>query len=204
MNTTLQQATRGAITRITLMLLVLFAVLASCGVVQPPDEGEGDTRLQAMPASNDVVLSSRSERILLSSGQSFRVKVIFREPMKRASVESAFNLFPGEYNTGANPVDPSKLQLEATCDGRWAVYNPNVVPVSFTWQIHKSPENGKGHVLPKEKVYFESTKGRKMLSIFANEALQSRAMANTRPCPIKRPFEMVRRQQSHDDHHSRS
>ena len=156
-------------------LILLSLLLASCGRNSPVPEPEASLETQAVistsPANGATDVTSNAP-----------VQITFDQAMDRASVESAFSLFPGTYNPSSNPSTWNKLLLTSMCDGTWRVRNENAFPLSFTWDIYGQGVKGVGIAPASSDVFFYTPKGSNTVRLFVNGKQQQLKATNPNPC----------------------
>lgn len=148
--------------KLLLYFSLLGILLASC--FSPPNKTPVLTEQSVSsttPANNARLTSVRS------------LVINYASAVDRASAEQALTLYTGDYDPTQNPATFTKLTLASVCDGYWRVNNPNLVPISFNWDIEGSSEKAVGVAQP-GNTYFYSSKGPKTLRVLVGTALQQK------------------------------
>ncbi|RIH78721.1 Lamin Tail Domain protein [Calidithermus terrae] len=87
------------------------------------------------------------------------VSVTFDEAMDADPTQTAVSVFPGRYDPASNPASFDRLRLSSVCNGKWRVRNPNPQPISFSWDVFRTPQKGVGVVPAGGEVFFYTSRG---------------------------------------------
>jgi hypothetical protein len=155
----------------------------------------------ATPEPITTVVTAISEAFQVTSVQAFNtgvnsqaatgttasstgISISFDQPVNRASVEQSVNIFEGEINHDTNPTPNqfTKLGLTSMCNGYWRVRNPNTMPISFTWDAFKTPENGAGVVQANSDTFFTSSLNADTIRVHVNNKQQQVKAKNPAAC----------------------
>jgi hypothetical protein len=119
-----------------------------------------------------------------ATASSTGISINFDQAVNRASVEQSVNIFEGEINHDTNPTPNqfTKLGLTSMCNGYWRVRNPNTVPISFTWDVFKTPENGAGVVQANSDTFFTSSLNADTIRVHVNNKQQQVKAKNPAAC----------------------
>jgi hypothetical protein len=167
--------------------LSLAAALTACwsatpqsvpGTVAGADSGFRVTNVQAFNSGVN------SQGATGASASSTGISINFDQAVDRASIERAVNVFEGEINHDINPTPNqfTKLGLTSMCNGYWRVRNPNTVPISFTWDVFKTTENGAGVVQANSDTFFTSSLNADTIRVHVNNKQQQVKAKNSAAC----------------------
>jgi hypothetical protein len=165
--------------------LSLAAALTACwsatpqsvpGTVTNADTGFRVTNVQAFNSGVN------SQGATGATGSSTGISINFDQAVDRASVERAISVFDGEVNNATNPATSTALGLTSMCNGNWRVRNPNATPISFTWDVYKTTQNGAGVVPANTDAFFTSSLGANTVRVFVNGKQQQTKATNPAAC----------------------
>ena len=170
---------------------VFLVVLVACNQTPSPQAVEQETstgdpailtaRVLASPGGLEVI-SSKPAANSYDVFPGASISLEFSSSVNGNSAQAAISLFVGRYDPNSNPSIFTKLNLTSMCDGQWRVRNPNGFPVSFNWDVYKTPERGVGVVPPNADAYFQSSTGQNTVRLYVGTVQQSVKAANNTKC----------------------
>ncbi len=117
-----------------------------------------------------------------ATASSTGISINFDQAVDRASLERAISVFDGEVNNATNPATSTALGLTSMCNGSWRVRNPNATPISFTWDVYKTTQNGAGVVPANTDAFFTSSLGANTVRVFVKGVQQQTKATNPAAC----------------------
>jgi hypothetical protein len=169
------------------LTLSLAAALTACWSATPEPITTVVTAISEAFQVTDVQAFNtgvNSQAATGTTASSTGISISFDQPVNRASVEQSVNIFEGEINHDTNPTPNqfTKLGLTSMCNGYWRVRNPNTMPISFTWDAFKTPENGAGVVQANSDTFFTSSLNADTIRVHVNNKQQQVKAKNPAAC----------------------